>query len=96
MQSTQTPCKHLEVGAAAMQTACSKQVAWMSGAIEQHQQHYADRGEKMLTVQSQVVCVSGVAGGELILTRHLSLLGQYSSDYGAGGGLRLRFYTPGF
>ena len=36
------------------------------------------------------------AGGEFILTRHLSVVGQYSSDYGAGLGVRVRLHTPGF
>jgi len=36
------------------------------------------------------------SGGEFILTRHLSLYGQYSSEYGAGGGLRLRLFSPSF
>jgi CopA family copper-resistance protein len=35
-------------------------------------------------------------GGEYVLWRSLSLYGQYSSDYGAGGGLRLRVYSSGF
>ena len=36
------------------------------------------------------------SGGELILTRHLSLYGQYSSEFGAGGGVRLRLFSPSF
>ncbi len=34
-------------------------------------------------------------GGEFILTRHFSLVGQYSSEYDWGGGLRFRLYSPG-
>ena len=36
------------------------------------------------------------SGGEFILTRHLSLFGQYNSEYGAGGGVRLRLFSPSF
>ena len=36
------------------------------------------------------------SGGEFILTRHLSLYGEYNSDYGAGGGVRLSIFSPGF
>ena len=35
-----------------------------------------------------------IAGAEYILTRHLSLAGQYSSEFGWGGGLRVRLYGP--
>ena len=51
----------------AMQEACSKQVTWLSTTIEQHQQHYAQRGEKMLKIQQGVVCVSAVVGGDASL-----------------------------
>ena len=36
------------------------------------------------------------AGAEYILTRHFSIVGQYNSEYGAGGGFLARFFTPGF
>ena len=36
---------------------------------------------------------SWASGAEFIVTRHLSLCGQYSSEYGAGGGLRVRFFS---
>jgi FtsP/CotA-like multicopper oxidase with cupredoxin domain len=36
------------------------------------------------------------SGGEFVLTRHLSLYGQYSSAYGAGGGVRLSLFSPSF
>ena len=36
------------------------------------------------------------AGGELALTRHFSLYGQYSSEFSAGGGVRLRLFSPSF
>lgn len=36
------------------------------------------------------------AGAEYILTKHFSLVGQYNSEYGAGGGFLARFFTPGF
>ena len=39
---------------------------------------------------------SWTSGAEFIVTRHLSLVGQYSSEYGAGGGLRLRFFSASF
>ena len=36
------------------------------------------------------------AGAEYILAKHFSLVGLYSSEYGAGGGVLIRFFTPGF
>ena len=36
-----------------------------------------------------------VAGGEIVVTRWLSLVGQYHSEFGAGGGVRLRAYSSG-
>ena len=36
------------------------------------------------------------SGAEFIVTRHISLYGQYSSEFGAGGGLRIRLFSPGF
>lgn len=36
------------------------------------------------------------AGAEYILAKHFSLVGLYSSEYGAGGGILIRFFTPGF
>jgi FtsP/CotA-like multicopper oxidase with cupredoxin domain len=37
-----------------------------------------------------------IAGGEFVLNKHLSVVGQYHSDYGAGAGLRARFWSGGF
>lgn len=37
-----------------------------------------------------------VAGGEFVVNEHLSVVGQYHSDYGAGAGLRARFWSSGF
>ncbi|MCH2172924.1 multicopper oxidase domain-containing protein [Myxococcota bacterium] len=36
------------------------------------------------------------AGAEYTLTRNLSLYGQYNSEFGGGGGARLRFFSSGF
>jgi hypothetical protein len=37
-----------------------------------------------------------IAGGEFVVNEYLSLVGQYHSDYGAGGGIRARFWSSGF
>jgi FtsP/CotA-like multicopper oxidase with cupredoxin domain len=36
------------------------------------------------------------SGAEFIVTRYISLYGQYSSEFGAGGGLRIRLSSPSF
>jgi FtsP/CotA-like multicopper oxidase with cupredoxin domain len=36
------------------------------------------------------------AGSEFVLTRYFSLFAQYSSEYGAGGGVKLSFFSSGF
>ena len=37
-----------------------------------------------------------IAGGEFVVNKYLSVVGQYHSDYGAGAGLRARFWSGGF
>ena len=36
------------------------------------------------------------SGAQFIVTRYISLYGQYSSEFGAGGGLRIRLSSPSF
>ncbi len=37
-----------------------------------------------------------IAGGEFVVNKYFSVVGQYHSDYGAGAGLRARFWSRGF